>query len=363
MSYLSSVEGILKGIRSDKLEQIIDVIFEAYKRDQQIFLVGNGGGAATAMHFTCDLNKTAIVPGRRRMRAMSLSDNTSLVTAWANDTQYTNIFGEQLVNFARPGDLVVGFTASGMSVNILNAIALANEIGCVTIAFVGFDGGTVGAIAHHVLHIPSNSYQHIEDVHLLLCHVITNALQDRARADDSLATEAADDAFEERTRRISYATQVLNAERSRANRLRMIPEQIARTIGFEAAILFEVEGGKLHMAAGYNARDGASPIDIGEDYHETEAVREGKTIVVSSVDGDPRVPLEHPAYRALRSYVLAPVMRGDRAVALLLGGYTSEHKAISPRDEQLLRLFAYSVRGALATGEGEEPDAGWWAVS
>ncbi|MCA1833944.1 MAG: SIS domain-containing protein [Actinomycetota bacterium] len=363
LSYLSSVEGILKGIQSDKLEQIIDVIFAAYKRDQQIFLVGNGGGAATAMHFTCDLNKTAIVPGRRRMRAMSLSDNTSLVTAWANDTQYTNIFGEQLVNFARPGDLVIGFTASGMSVNILNAIALANEVGCTTIAFVGFDGGTVGAIAHHVLHIPSNSYQHIEDVHLLLCHVITNALQERARSDESLSTEASSDAFEERSRRISYATQVLAAERSRSNRLRMVPEQIARTIGFETAILFEVEDGGLRMASGYNARDGASPIDMGEDYYETEAVREGRTIVVADVEDDPRVPAGHPAYTSLQSYVLAPVMKDNRAVALLIGGYTSEQKAVTPRDEQLLRLFAYSVRGALTQDEKDDPESGWWAVS
>ena len=362
LKYLSSVEGILKEIRSDKLEQIIDVIFDAYRNDQQIFLVGNGGGAATAMHFTCDLNKTAIVPGRRRMRAMSLSDNTSLVTAWANDTQYTNIFGEQLVNFARPGDIVIGFTASGMSVNILNAMALANDAGCTTIAFVGFDGGTVGAIANHVLHIPSNSYQHIEDVHLLLCHVITNALQDRARRDESLILESTNDAFEERTRKISYAIKQLRAETTRSNRLRMIPEQLTRTIGFDAAILFKVEDGFLQMVSGHNTRDGASPIKLSEDFYETEAVREGKPLVVETTADDSRVPTGHPAYATLKSYALAPIMESDRAIALLAGGYTSEHRAISPRDAQLLRVYAYSVREALAYTV-DEPDSGWWAVS
>lgn len=364
LSYLSSVEGILKGIDPEKLEDIIDVIYDAYSNDRQIFLMGNGGGAATAMHFTCDLNKTAIVPGRRRMRAMSLSDNTSLVTAWANDTQYTNIFGEQLVNFARPGDLVMGFTASGMSVNILNAIALANEIGCTTIAFVGFDGGTVGAIAHHVLQIPSNSYQHIEDVHLLLCHVITNTLQERARRDDSLLTEAAGDAFEERTRRISYAIQQLTAERVRANRLRMIPEQMTRTIGFDSAILFEVDGDQLKMVSGHNTRDASSPIDLTEDYYETEAIKELKSVVVHAAEEDPRVPRGHPAYTSLNSYVIAPVvLDGNGPVALLVGGYNSASREVSPRDEQLLRVFAYSIRGALSYGDVEEPEAGWWAVS
>jgi D-sedoheptulose 7-phosphate isomerase len=364
LKYLSSVEGILKDIRSEHLERIIDVLFDAYRNDKQIFLMGNGGGAATAMHFTCDLNKTAIVPGRRRMRATSLSDNISLVTAWANDTQYTNIFGEQLVNFARPGDIVMGFTASGMSVNILNAIALANEIGCTTIAFVGFDGGTVGAIAHHVLQIPSNSYQHIEDVHLLLCHVITNALQERARSDESLAAEATSDAFEERSRKISYAMQQLRAERSRANRLRMIPDQMTRTIGFDAAIVFEVRENDMVFAAGHNTRDGTVPIKLTEDYYETESVRDGTSLVVGSVD-DPRVPA-HPAYSTLRSYAIAPIVDHERTVALLIGGYTSDHKAVSPRDAQLLRVFAYSVREVLATGTpsvGDEPDAGWWAVS
>lgn len=366
LKYLSSVEGILKDIRGDQLEKIIDVLFDAYRADQGIFLMGNGGGAATAMHFTCDLNKTAIVPGRRRMRAMSLSDNTSLVTAWANDTQYTNIFGEQLVNFARPGDIVMGFTASGMSVNILNAIALANEIGCTTIAFVGFDGGTVGAIAKHVLHIPSNSYQHIEDVHLLLCHVITNALQERAKRDESLASEATADAFEERTRKISYAMQQLRAERSHANRLRMIPDQMARTIGFDAAIVFEVAGNELRFAAGHNTRDGEFPIKLTEDYYETEAVRDHSSLTVASTD-DPRVPAGHPAYSSLKSYAISPIVDHDETVALLVGGYTSEHRAITPRDAQLLSVFAYSVRevlgGAPSPKAIDEPDAGWWAVS
>jgi D-sedoheptulose 7-phosphate isomerase len=361
MSYLSTVEGILREVDADKLEEIIDVIYRGYSEDRQIFLMGNGGGAATSMHFTCDLNKTAIVPGRRRMRAISLSDNTSLVTAWANDTNYTNIFGEQLVNFARPGDLVIGFTASGMSVNIVNGIALANELGCETVAFVGFDGGTVGAIAKHVLHIQSNSYQHIEDVHLLLCHVITNALQDRARGDASLATAGLGDEVQERVRRIFYARQQLSAEPSLDRRIRMIPDQVRRTIGFDRVLLFMAGDGRLALRASYGApkSDGVT-LGIEDDLFETQAFRDGHAVAVSVANG--RSPLHLPAYEGVTSYAVAPIVREDHSVGILVGCYTAGRREVDASDVQLLQIFAFNVRSALETtpsDASEAPGAPW----
>ena len=357
MSYLQTVEGILKHIDPSKLEEIIDVIYKAYSEDRNIFLMGNGGGAATSMHFTCDLNKTAIVPGRRRMRAMSLSDNTSLVTAWANDTNYTNIFGEQLVNFARPGDLVIGFTASGMSVNIVNAIALANELGCETVAFVGFDGGTVGAIAQHVLHIQSTSYQHIEDVHLLLCHVITNALQERVRADAELATTGLGDEVQERVRRIYYARQQLAAVPSIERRLQMIPDQVRRTIGFDRAILYVAENGHLRMQAAYGTREVSGELDLEQDLFECEAVRDRKALAVPHANG--RSPVWLPAYEGVTSYAVAPIVRDDNAVGLLVGAYTGGRREVDASDLQLLQIFAYNVRGAMAPPSEELPGGPW----
>lgn len=356
MRYLSTVESILREIDPERLEDIIDTIYRAYKEDRQIFLMGNGGGAATSMHFTCDLNKTAIVPGRRRMRAMSLSDNTSLVTAWANDTNYTNIFGEQLVNWARPGDLAIGFTASGMSVNIVNAIALANELGCETVAFVGFDGGTVGAIAKHVLHIQSTSYQHIEDVHLLLAHVITNALQDRARADTELSTAGMGDEVQERVRRIYYARQQLSAEPSPDRRLRMIPDQVRRTIGFDRALLFVAEDAHLRLAASYPTFE-AGEIDIEADLFESEAFRERKAQSVPTANG--RSPQWLAAYKDLTSYAVAPIVRDDVAVGVLVGGYVDGRKEIDASDLQLLQIFAYNVRSAMDEPPPEHPLPEW----
>lgn len=358
MSYLSTVEGILRDIDPEKLEEIIDVMYRAYSEDRQIFLMGNGGGAATSVHFTCDLAKTAIVPGRRRIRAISLVDNISLVTAWANDTNYTNIFGEQLVNYARPGDLVIGFTASGMSVNIVNAIALANEAGCETIAFVGFDGGTVKQIANHVLHIKSNSYQHIEDVHLLLAHVITNALQDRARDDVSLTSATLGDEVHERVRRIYYVRQQLTAEPSMERRVRMIADQVRRTIGFDRAMLFMPEQGELRLRSSYPA-GAVGAIDIEADLVESEAFRTGHGISVEQVDGrSPRLP----AYDGLRSYVVVPVVRDDRAIGVLVGGFTGERR-VQASDLQLLQIFAGNVRAALDDSARDiEPPPGTFAA-
>jgi D-sedoheptulose 7-phosphate isomerase len=358
LQYLSTVESILRDVDSDKLEEIIDTLYGAYREDRQIFLMGNGGGAATSMHFTCDLNKTAIVPGRRRMRAMSLSDNTSLVTAWANDTNYTNIFGEQLINWARPGDLVIGFTASGMSVNIVNAIALANELGCRTVAFVGFDGGTVGAIAKQVLHIKSNSYQHIEDVHLLLCHVITNALQERARADTDLATTGLGDEVQERVRRIYYARQQLAGVPSLERRIQMVPDQVRRTIGFDRVMLYMPVNGRLEMRAAYGAGPASGALDLEQDLVECEAFRDRKTLAVEHTDG--RSPVWLPTYDGMTSYAVAPIVREDVAVGLLVGGYTNGRRAIDAGDVQLLQIFAFNVRGALTERPTDPLSGGPW---
>jgi len=350
LQYLSSVERILQGIDSPTLERVIDVIYDAWRGDRQVFLVGNGGGAATAMHFACDLNKTAIVPGKKRMRARSLSDNVALLTAWANDTHYTNVFGEQLINFAQPGDLVIGFTASGMSPNIVNAIALANEMGCATIAFVGFDGGTASAIAHHVLHIPSTSYQHIEDVHLLLCHAITSAVQERARHDPDLGAGLSGDDLNDRLRGIYYVRKALAGEKVLERRIKMIPELAARIIGFDAAVLYQVHrDGLVLMAGGHNVTD-VAPFAVDDDVWEAEAIREKRALTAEGGAG------------GMASYAIAPIMTDeDGVVAVIAGGYTNGRR-VTGSDLQLLQIFAFNLRGALREGEATLPGGGWWAA-
>lgn len=167
----------------EEIKLVIDELYAAYERGSTIFTMGNGGSAATASHFICDMSKGAISPGKKRIKAISLSDNMALITAWANDTNYTNVFGEQLINLCKPGDVLLGLTASGMSPNIINAFLVGNEHGLKTIAVVGFNGGTVRQVAQHCLLIPSENIQQIEDVQVLLLHLISSLIRDKIKAE------------------------------------------------------------------------------------------------------------------------------------------------------------------------------------
>ncbi|HZA01798.1 MAG TPA: SIS domain-containing protein, partial [Hyphomicrobiaceae bacterium] len=143
---------------------------------------GNGGSASTATHFACDLSKATIVQGRARLRVTSLTDNVALLTAWANDTSYENVFAEQLANLLNPGDVVVAISASGNSPNVIAAIKTAAACGATTVGIVGFSGGSLKEAVDAVVHVPSDSYGVVEDCHLVLEHAITestrNALLD-----------------------------------------------------------------------------------------------------------------------------------------------------------------------------------------
>jgi D-sedoheptulose 7-phosphate isomerase len=178
-NYLETVGGILKNLPLPRIEQIMELIYKTYLNDSFIFLLGNGGSAATASHLACDLGKGTVAPGRKRMKVMSLTDNLPLITAWANDTQYEDIFAEQLAHFVSSGDLVMGISGSGKSKNVLNALILAKECGALTIGLTGFDGGEMKNIVDYCLIVPSNNMQQIEDCHLIITHLIFSLLRDR----------------------------------------------------------------------------------------------------------------------------------------------------------------------------------------
>jgi D-sedoheptulose 7-phosphate isomerase len=119
--------------------------------------------------------------GRRRLRAVSLAQNIPLLTAWANDTDYTNTFGEQLRNMVQAGDVVIGLSGSGMSPNVINALKLANESGAVSVLLSGFQGGLAREVARLSIVVPSDDMQQIEDVHLILAHIIFRGVRDYIR--------------------------------------------------------------------------------------------------------------------------------------------------------------------------------------
>ncbi len=178
-SYINDIKYSLDKLNPDRVDRIVDILWSAYLDDKQVFIMGNGGSASTASHFACDLSKGTVVEDKRRLRVISLNDNMALVTALANDICYDNVFKEQLVNLVNPGDVVIALTASGNSSNILRAVEYAKKKGAISIGFIGFDGGQLKAIVDEMIIAESNNYGHIEDIHLVLEHIISQCLKQR----------------------------------------------------------------------------------------------------------------------------------------------------------------------------------------
>ncbi len=177
--YIAGLTLALKSIPLDTIARIVAILEAARAEGRMVFLFGNGGSAATASHMVCDLNKTAIHPELPRFRAMALTDNVPLITAWANDTHYHNVFVEQMQNFLAPGDVVIAISASGRSRNVLDAVRRAREGGAVTIGLTGFNGEHLRDLVDVCLVVQSDNVGQIEDAHLVVGHVITAALSAR----------------------------------------------------------------------------------------------------------------------------------------------------------------------------------------
>jgi D-sedoheptulose 7-phosphate isomerase len=176
-NYRAGVAGAIVSLQVDKVGDILDAIAEVRDREGRIYIIGNGGSAATATHFASDLCKGAVNAAHPRIKAFALIENTALSTAWANDTAYENIFAEQISNHVVEGDLVIAISCSGNSPNILKGITAARGKGAKTIAFTGYDGGKVKDLADIALVISGVNMEQAEDIHLMLCHIITTCLR------------------------------------------------------------------------------------------------------------------------------------------------------------------------------------------
>jgi len=163
---------------AEGIARIVPVLLEARASDRTIYFFGNGGSASTASHFVCDIGKATIRGEGKRFRCVALVDNVESLTAWANDSDYSAVFSEQLVNLAARGDVAVGISGSGNSPNVLRAMEVARRIGLRTVGLTGMGGGKLKELVEIPLVVPSNSMQHIEDVHLLICHLLTAYLRD-----------------------------------------------------------------------------------------------------------------------------------------------------------------------------------------
>jgi D-sedoheptulose 7-phosphate isomerase len=182
-AHIANLRTFLDEIDLEQVNSVTEILRQARDRNATIFIAGNGGSAATASHWVNDLGKATKKSGRAPIRVMSLSDNTSWLSALANDEGYERAFSGQLENFARRDDVLIVLSASGNSPNLIKAVETARENDVVTIGLLGFDGGALKDMVEDFVLIASarGAYELVEDAHSAVCHAITRSLiEDRA---------------------------------------------------------------------------------------------------------------------------------------------------------------------------------------
>jgi D-sedoheptulose 7-phosphate isomerase len=179
--YVDEFSALLRRVDPQEMQALVEAIVDAYRDDRFVFIVGNGGSGANASHLCEDLGKGTLsdFEHQKRLKVVSLTDNTPYILAWANDEGYERIFVEQLKNLAQPGALLIAISGSGNSPNVIRAVEYANAHGMTSFGVTGFDGGRLGQVADRNLHVPSNNMGAVEAVHGVLFHYLIDELRDR----------------------------------------------------------------------------------------------------------------------------------------------------------------------------------------
>jgi len=190
-SYLQEVIDIAKKLDRKDIDKAIELLYYAWKNDNQVFIIGNGGSASTSTHFACDLNKWVSDNAEKKFRAFALVDNIPLVSALTNDNGWGDVYYEQLRNFFRAGDVVVAISVNGgsgsdkagpWSQNLLKAVKYAKDNGGKIIGLAGFDGGVLRNISDVCIVVPAESTPHVEGMHLVLTHLMCEQLREMVTA-------------------------------------------------------------------------------------------------------------------------------------------------------------------------------------
>ncbi len=173
-SYFEYLKQILDNIDNAEIKRFVEILLDAREKGKTVFFIGNGGSASTASHFANDLS-FGCNEYEKPFRVVSLTDNISILTALGNDFGYEEIFVRQLMIQSKPGDVLVGISASGNSSNIVNAFKYASDVGILTVALTAFDGGDMKKIADEGIHVPTDykEYGPAEDAHMILDHLVT----------------------------------------------------------------------------------------------------------------------------------------------------------------------------------------------
>lgn len=177
--YISTLQQTMDQLSQPLIADVINVLQRARMQGSQVFIMGNGGSASTASHFVCDLAKNTRCKELPHFRAIGLADNMEIFSAYANDEGYENVFSQQLINLIKPDDVVIAISASGNSKNVVNAVEEAQKYDAMTIGFTGFDGGRLAQVVNINIHVKSDVIEHVEDIHLMLEHMIVRTIKDQ----------------------------------------------------------------------------------------------------------------------------------------------------------------------------------------
>lgn len=225
-SYINGVINLLSRTPEGPIQQLADLVLDAYQNDRSVYIMGNGGSAATASHLACDLQKGIKLLGDKSFRVMALTDNMPLLTAWANDFSYADVFAQPLHTWVQPKDLVIVISGSGNSTNVIKAVEVAQYKGAVTAALVGFDGGELGKLAMYRVIIPSEDMQQIEDAHMVVAHLIMRYIA--FHLENGKASNLIDSVISAKRKRqpSNRRVQIVNHGRSRV----AVPLQMEKTL-------------------------------------------------------------------------------------------------------------------------------------
>lgn len=178
-AYFERLKSTIDQVSKEDLNGVMNILMKARSDGRQIFVMGNGGSAATASHYVCDFNKGISYGKRKMFKFICLNDNIPTMMAIANDLSYDDIFVKPLQTYYNEGDVVLGISGSGNSENVVRALTWGKEHGAVTIAFTGFKGGKMMPLCNHNVHIPIEDMQITEDLHMILDHCMMKILYNK----------------------------------------------------------------------------------------------------------------------------------------------------------------------------------------
>lgn len=176
-TYIDSLKKVIDALPRETIAKVYRKLDECQRSEKTLFVFGNGGSAATSSHMVCDMGKNTRGTEKPRLRVIGLSDNMSIFSAYANDEGYERVFAEQLISLGRAGDMALVISGSGNSPNVLAGVRTARELGIFTIGFTGYSGGKLKDLVDLALVVPVDDMEQIEDVHMILDHLITGLLR------------------------------------------------------------------------------------------------------------------------------------------------------------------------------------------